>query len=59
MKLFGILATVSLVKADFMSVFEAHKSVSLMAESFFTELADAVNGKLIICLLWTWHLSNS
>ena len=51
MKLFGILATVSLVKADFMSVFEAHQSVSVMAESFFTGLADAVNGKIIICLL--------
>ena len=35
MKLFGILATVGLANADFLSVFDAHDSVSHIARSLF------------------------
>ena len=37
MKLFGILATVGLANADFLSVFDAHDSVSHIARSLFQE----------------------
>ena len=35
MKLFGILATVGLANAEFLSVFDAHDSVSHIARSLF------------------------
>ena len=50
MKLFGILATICLAKANFMSVFEARESVSNLATTLFNELADDVenfNGKIL------------
>ena len=55
MKLFGILTTVGLANADFMSVFDAHDSVSIIAESLFQEITEHfpfenINGKILACL---------
>ena len=55
MKFFGILSTVGLANADFISVFQAHDSVSTIAESLFQEITEHfpfenINGKILTCL---------
>ena len=55
MKFFGILSTVGLANADFISVFQAHDSVSTIAESLFQEITEHfpfenINGKIFNCV---------
>ena len=50
MKLFGILSSVGLVNADFLSVFDAHDSVSNIAQSLFQEIPfENINRKILTC----------
>ena len=46
MKFFGIVATVGLAKADFVSVFDAHDSVSHIARSLFQGMSELITNDL-------------
>ena len=46
MKFCGIVATICLVKADFVSVFDAHDSVSHIARSLFQGMSELITNDL-------------